>query len=79
MKKYFKCNCGGELLEIEHDKEFGTTFAIFSLDYRRGLKNRLRLAWKALTGNPYNDMILFNDQDIADIVDHLIEIQNYEI
>jgi hypothetical protein len=75
--KFFKCNCGGEGLWVGHDHEFGTKFSLFETDpQNRSFKNRLILAWQCLRGKPYTDMVLLDDQSLADLVDQLVDIQN---
>lgn len=77
--KFFKCECGSEGLWIEHDCGFGTEISLFKTDpQNRSFKNRLLLAWECLKGKPYADMIILDNQKIADLVDYLVEIQNHE-
>ena len=77
--KFFKCECGSEGLWIEHDYGFGTEISLFKTDpQNRSFKNRLLLAWECLKGKPYADMIILDNQKIADLVDYLVEIQNHE-
>lgn len=76
--QFFKCDCSSEGLWVCHD-DFGTEFAVFvrsPLD--RSWKNRLQLAWACLKGDPYCDEIILNSETLADLVDHLTEIQNYK-
>lgn len=75
--KFFRCDCGSEGLWVEYDGCGSTEFSLFHYSPQdRSLRNRLRLAWACLKGKPYTDMILLNDQSIADLVDHLADIQN---
>lgn len=75
--KFFKCECYREGIFVQHDVGWGTEFAFFTNDpTRRPWKNRLRLAWACLKGRPYADMVILNNQELADLVDHLVEIQN---
>lgn len=77
--KFFKCDCGSEGLWIEHDAKFGTEISLFINDPQiRSFKNRLSLAWECLKGNPYKDMVILDNEKIADMIDYLIEIQNNE-
>lgn len=78
IKGFFKCNCGHGGLYVEND-EFGTSFAHFEYNVSRPWANRLRLAWKCLLGKPYADMVLLNDQTLADLVDLLADIQNRDV
>lgn len=74
---FFKCNCGSEGLWVEHDYGFGTEFSLFQTDpQNRSFKNRLILAWECLKGKPYANMVLLDDQSLADLVDQLLNIQN---
>ena len=75
--KFFKCECGSEGLWVEYDHGFGTEISLFKTDpQNRSLKNRLILAWECLKGKPYTDMVLLDDQSLADLVDQLVDIQN---
>jgi len=76
--KFFKCECGGEGLWIEHTGYNNETeIALFSRDPAdRSWCNRFRLAWACLSNRLYTDMVILNDQAIADLVDFLVEIQN---
>jgi len=75
--KFFKCDCGSEGLWVEYDGYGSTEFALFHYNPQdRSWRNRIRLAWNCLRGKPYTDMVLLNDQSIADLVDQLINIQN---
>ena len=77
--KFFKCECGSEGLWIEHDYGFGIEISLFKTDpQNRSFKNRLLLAWECLKGKPYADMVILDNQKIADLVDYLVEIQNHE-
>lgn len=78
MQKFFKCDCGHGGLHVENDK-FGTQFAHFEYSCPRSLRNRLRGAWRCLLGKPYADMVILDDQKLADLVDFLGEIQNRDI
>jgi hypothetical protein len=49
---------------------------MFSRHPLHSLKNKIRLAWSALKGQPYTDMVILNNQQIADLVDQLAGIQN---
>jgi len=78
--KFFKCDCGSEGLWVEYDGYDSTEIALFHYDPQdRSWHNRIRLAWKCLRGKPYADMVLLNDQTLADLADQLAEIQNREI
>ena len=75
--KFFRCDCGSEGLWVEYADYFGTEISLFhSNPQNRSWANRIKLAWNCLKGKPYTDMVLLNDQGIADLVDHLIDIQN---
>ena len=78
--KFFKCECGSEGLWVEYDGYGSTELALFHYSPQdRSWRNRLRLAWQCLKGKPYTDMVLLNDQSLADLVDQLVDIQNYVI
>ena len=75
--KFFKCECGSEGLWVEYDGHGSTEFALFHYNSQnRSWRNRIRLAYACLKGKPYADMMLLNDQSLADLVDHLADIQN---
>ncbi len=77
--KFFKCDWNAEGLYVEYDTHFGTEFSLFVCNpQNRSWRNRLRLAWACLKGKPYCDMVLLSDEKIADLVDHLIEIQSID-
>ena len=76
--KFFKCDCSSEGLWVCHSN-FGTEMSIFvrsPLD--RSWKNRFRLAWACIKGKPYGDELIMGSDTLADLVDHLVEIQNYK-
>lgn len=75
--KFFRCDCGSEGLWVEYDGYGSTEFSLFHYNPQdRSWHNRIRLAWQSLKGKPYTDMMLLNDQRLADLVDHLADIQN---
>lgn len=77
--QFFKCDCGADGLWVEYSRHFGTEIALFSRDpSNRSWANRIKLAWACLRGKPYVDEVLLNDQSLMDLVDHLVEIQNYD-
>jgi len=78
--KFFPCDCGMEGLWVEHNTDFGTEIALFSRDPSdRCWPNRIKLAWACLKGTPYKDEVILDDQQLANLVEHLIEIQNPEL
>jgi hypothetical protein len=74
--KYYICECRCGVLCFQYEQGLGLEIAMFSQHPSRSLWNRVRLAWNALSGQPYTDMVILNDQQIADLVDQLTEIQN---
>jgi hypothetical protein len=75
--KFFQCSCYQDGILVQHDEGWGTEFAFYSSNpNERSWKNRLKLAWACLKGKPYSDMVILDDQALADLVDHLVEIQN---
>jgi hypothetical protein len=75
--KFFQCECYHDGIFVQHDPGFGTEISLFKTDpQNRSFKNRLLLAWECLKGKPYTDMVILDDQKIADLVDYLTEIQN---
>lgn len=73
---YFKCECGCGVLHMCYDADWGLEVAMFELPVSRSWSNRLRLAWSALRGKPYTDMLLLNEQQIADLAEYLFHVQN---
>jgi hypothetical protein len=73
---YYMCECKCGVLATDYDPSYGLEISFFQYQPNRSFKNRLRLAWNALCGRPYTDMVILNDQQIADFVDYLAEIQN---
>ena len=74
--KFYMCECGCGALYVSYEPDWGLELALFERSPSRSLRNRIRLAWSALRGNPYADMVILNNQQIADLVDQLVEIQN---
>lgn len=75
-ERYFMCECGCAVLHMDYDPEWGLEIATFERNSSRSLWNRMRLAWSALRGKPYTDMILLNEQHIADLAEYLFHVQN---
>ena len=73
---YYRCECQCGVLVIEYHSDTGLEIALFERDARRSVWDRIRLAWSALCGRPYTDMVILNNQQIADLVDQLACIQN---
>lgn len=73
---YYRCECGCAVLHMSYDPEWGLEIAMFERNVSRSLWNRICLAWSALRGRPYTDMVILNNQQIADLVDELTCIQN---
>ena len=75
--KFYKCTCNNEGLWVEYDGYGITKFAFFHRSpENQSWSNRIKLAWNCLKGNPYADMVLLDEQSIADLVDQLVDIQN---
>ena len=72
---YYPCVCKCGVLCFQYDAEVGLEVSMFSCHPLRSLSNKIRLAWGALRGRPYTDMVILNNQQIADIVDQLTCIQ----
>jgi hypothetical protein len=75
---YFKCECGCGVLHMCYDSDWGLEVAMFERPVSRSWSNRLRLAWSALRGKPYSDMLILNEQQIADLAEYLFHVQNPE-
>ena len=76
--KYFKCECKCGVIHLDYHPDWGLEIAMFERNVSRSWWNRIRLAWSALCGRPYTDMIILNNQQVADLVDYLFVVQNYE-
>jgi hypothetical protein len=75
-KKYFMCECHCGVIAVDYDPDFGLDMSFYERNPKRSFKNRIRLAWSALRGRPYTDMVILNDNQLADLVDYLVAIQN---
>jgi hypothetical protein len=75
-KKYYICECHCGVIAVDYDPDFGLEMSFYERSAKRSFKNRIRLAWSALCGRPYTDMVILNDQQLADLVDQLVEYQN---
>ena len=74
--KFFKCDCSHGGLYVQYESDWGCQFSHYHYDVSHRWMNRLKSAWKCLCGKPYTDMVLLDDQSLADLVDHLCDIQN---
>jgi len=75
--KFFRCDCYQDGIFVQHDEHWGTEFAFYSSNpNNRSWRNRFQLALRCLKGKPYSDMVILNDQELANLVDHLLKIQN---
>ena len=77
--KYFKCECSCCVLYAEYDPEWGLEIAMFERNVSRSWCNRIRQAWSALRGRPYTDMVILNDEQLADLAEYLHKAQNHDI
>ena len=73
---YYMCECHCGVLHVEYEPDIGLQIALFERNVSRSWRNRFRLAWNAIKGRPYADMVILNNQQIADLVDQLTCIQN---
>jgi hypothetical protein len=73
---YYICECNCGVIAIYYDPNYGLEMSFFQRNVKRSIWNRIRLAWSALRGQPYTDMVILNNQQIADLVDQLACIQN---
>jgi hypothetical protein len=76
--KFFICECKCGAIHLDYDPDWGLEIAMFERKVTRSWWNRIRLAWSALRGKPYTDMVILNEQQIADLVDYLFEVQNHD-
>ncbi len=75
---YYSCECKCGAIYVDYDPTWGLEIALLQRDVKRSWWNRLRVAWSALRGRPYTDMVILNDDQIANLVDYLVDIQNIE-
>ena len=73
--KYYTCVCQCGVICFQYDPPLGLEISMFSRHPLRSLSNKIRLAWSALRGQPYTDMVILDNQQIADLVDQLTCIQ----
>lgn len=76
--KYFECECKCGVIHLDYDPIWGLEIALFERNVSRSWLNRIRLAWSALCGRPYTDMVILNNQQVADLVDYLFVVQNHD-
>jgi len=75
--KFFVCECKCGAIYLDYDSDWGLEIAMFQRNVTRSWWNQIRQAWSALRGKPYTDMVILNEQQIADLVDFLFEVQNH--
>lgn len=74
--EFFKCECGCGGLHVAYDPIFGLELAHLVRDpYQSGWRHRLAAAWAALRGRPYQDMVILNRAQMADLIDCLKKAQ----
>lgn len=55
------CGCGNDTICVEWSNDDDSTYvALFTRDPSRSLRNRIRLAWAAMKGRPYADMVVLD-------------------
>lgn len=64
---YYECDDGGCcVLRVEIDDEYPQVYlAIYEHDWRRSLRNRVRHAWAALMGRPFDDQIILSRSSVT--------------
>ncbi len=75
-KKYYICECHCGVIVVDYYPDCGLEMSFYERNIKRSLKNRISLAWSALCGRPYTDMVILNNQQMANLVDQLTEYQN---
>lgn len=82
-EQYFKCSCSSEILRVAYDDELEQTeFSIWEMQnaHKATLRQRLRWCWRILfEGSPYGDQVIMEKEQVANLVEHLISIQNHEV
>lgn len=73
QEKIIHCDCGAEMLVINHEEEGGYNIAMFTAQYDRySLWQRLRHIWRILWyGRPYTDQICLNYEKAKDLADFI--------
>lgn len=73
---YLECDCGGEVLRVQYDDDIDSyDVAIYTLDWRQGWKQRLKLIWKILTtGEPYGDRMIIKRKEMAELGMYMADI-----
>jgi hypothetical protein len=79
MTKFIRCDCGHGGLFMQYSKDFGLEISHYLYPNDRSWKNRLRSAWAAIKGRPYADMVVIDDEKLADLVDFLTDAQNVDL
>lgn len=69
------------MLCVEYDRNEHTGFTYLTIYATQASldltwRDRLRFAWSCLKGKPYSDQLILSKEELANLVDHLIEIQN---
>ena len=61
MSRYYVgCGCGDEVVCVQWLDDDHTEVSLFTRHPARSLRNRIRLAWAALIGRPYADMVILD-------------------
>lgn len=72
MKQFWKCSCGSEVLNVEHDDEGYVEISIYPFPFNFDLRTRLRFAWRAIKGKPYSDQILITKEEAKEVAASLL-------
>ena len=79
-EKILKCSCSSEMIRFAYDDEmetFDVSIWSFQNSHRPYWKDKLRWIWRILTvGSPYGDQVLLEKEQVAELVDYLVEMQN---
>lgn len=73
---YAECECGGEIVAVQYDKDMDSFYvSIYSLDWRKGWKEKLKLIWFILkNGHPYTDQVIVKREDMAEVTGYIAEV-----
>ena len=79
-EKFIKCSCSSEYVRLSYDEDYKwVDLSIWECQssHQATWRDKMRWIWHILTkGSPYGDQVILREQEIADMVDYLIETQN---
>ena len=73
--KFIECGCHCGAIRLSYTRAWGLEMAFLRTDSPRIWSNRLRLAWAALKGTPYNDMVILEAEQVKELEEYLQDIR----